>query len=110
MRPVRLVLLASLNPWLARLRHGELRLMQLRQVLLIHPCLPATLPNGVQASSQNYRYNVSVRSSKSRPPPYCLLLMMARTTSDRLCRPTAVTRCRSEEHTSELQSLRHLVC
>src|SRR5262245_65225539 len=59
-----------------------------------------------------FPYTTLFRSSSASMSPATLTALRLLTTNGTLvaCRPRRATSVRSEEHTSELQSLRHLVC
>src|ERR1035438_2580265 len=78
---------------------------------------PATTVNSRIARSYRQILRQSTLSTASRPHTDCVLLLCyKRRVPSMYCYPSVSSRAatifirRSEEHTSELQSLRHLVC
>src|SRR5262245_64338634 len=59
-----------------------------------------------------FPYTTLFRSRRSAVPrsPWAQSLWRSDSRAERICRPGPCQQIRSEEHTSELQSLRHLVC
>src|SRR2546425_9351741 len=57
-----------------------------------------------------FPYTTLFRSEPSRPPPPCRSRPPSPSRADPRCAPRAAGIRRSEEHTSELQSLAYLVC
>src|SRR5256885_4862940 len=72
--------------------------------LSLHDALPISGASGGRAT----RPSTSRRSARRRPPP--ARRSRRRAPASRRTRPRPARRCRSEEHTSELQSPCNLVC
>src|SRR5205814_8964766 len=72
--------------------------------LSLHDALPISLPPlPIRAPATAHRPDASCRLADAFPA-------RSRSTPERVLLPSVVPAARSEEHTSELQSLRHLVC